>query len=92
MIATHEDAAIRCPIDLFSKQEAEIARLTTAINRAPTAAEKAPLARALVAAVDVLLACERYDEQDPSCRLCRNFSTLRKKTGTLIVKAARLGG
>lgn len=87
-----EQAGIQCPIDLFPKQEAEIERLTAAINRAPTAAEKAPVAQELLEAVDVLLACERYDAKDPNCRLCRNFSTLRKKTGTLIVKAARLGG
>ena len=83
-------AGIRCPIGLFPRQEAEIARLTQEINRAPTAADKAPWAQALMEAVDVLLACEQYDEQSLDCRLCRNFSELRRKTAALVVKAGRL--
>jgi Mor family transcriptional regulator len=87
---TGRQASIRCAIGLFPRQEAEIAQLTQAINRAPTAAEKAPWARELIEAVDVLLACERYDEGSVDCRLCRNFSELRRKTATLVVKAGRL--
>jgi len=83
-------AGIRCPIDLFPRQEEEISRLTREINRARTAAEKAPWARALMEAVDVLLACEQYDEGSMDCRLCRNFSELRRKTAALLVKAGRL--
>ena len=83
-------AGIRCPIGLFPRQEAEIARLTQEINRATTAADKAPWAQALMEAVDVLLACEQYDEQSLDCRLCRNFSELRRKTAALVVKAGRL--
>ena len=83
-------AGIRCSIGLFPRQEIEIARLTQAINRAPTAAEKAPWAQALIEAVDVLLVCDRYDEADLHCRLCRNFSELRHKTATLAIKAGRL--
>jgi hypothetical protein len=82
--------SIRCPIDLFPKQEAKIERLTEAINRAPTAAEKAPLAQDLIDVVDVLLACEAYDEENVNCRLCQNFSKLRRKTATLILKARGL--
>jgi hypothetical protein len=83
-------AGIRCPIGLFPRQETEIARLTQEINRAPTAADKAAWAQALMEAVDVLLACEQYDEESLDCRLCRNFSELRRKTAALVVKAGRL--
>lgn len=91
MRETGRQAGIHCPIGLFPKQEAEIARLTQEINRASTAAEKAPWAQALMEAVDVLLACEQYDEGSIDCRLCRNFSELRRKTAALVVKAGRLG-
>jgi hypothetical protein len=86
----NKQKSIRCPIDLFSEQEAKIERLTEAINHAPTATEKAPLAQDLIEAVDVLLACEQYDEENVSCRLCRNFSKLRRKTAALIIKAGSL--
>jgi len=79
-------AQIQCPIDLVPKQEAEVARLTRAINRAPTAAEKSPWAQDLIKAVDVLLACEQYDQESQDCHLCRNFSQLRRKTAALVVK------
>ena len=83
-------AGIRCPTGLFPRQEEEIARLTRAINQARTAAEKAPWAQQLIEAVDVLLACEQYDEGSMHCRLCRNFSELRHKTAALVIKAGRL--
>jgi hypothetical protein len=90
MSSRDRPAGIHCPIGLFSRQEAEIARLTQEINRASTAAEKAPWAQALIEAVDVLLACEQYDEKSLDCRLCHNFSELRRKTAALVVKAGRL--
>jgi hypothetical protein len=83
-------ASIHCPIGLYPRQEEEINRLTQAINQAQTAAEKAPWAQALIEAVDVLLACEQYDERSMGCRLCRNFSELRRKTAALVIKAGRL--
>ena len=83
---------IQCPIHLFERQEAEIVRLTGDINRARTAAGKAPHARALIAAVDVLLACEAHDAGNLNCRLCHDFSELRRKTATLVVDAAGLAG
>lgn len=83
-------AQINCPIDRFPRQEAKIARLTEAINAARSAQAKAPAAEALLEAVNVLLACEAYDEARPDCRLCRNFSHLRAKTANLILKAGRL--
>jgi len=81
---------IQCPIDLFSRQEEEIAHLTRAINQARTTDQKAPWAQALFEAVDVLLACEQYDQACIDCRLCYNFAGLRRKTATLVVKAMRL--
>ena len=83
-------ASIRCPVGLFPRQEEEIGRLTQEINQARTAAEKAPWAQALIETVDVLLACEQYDEGSMDCRLCRNFSELRRKTAALVIKAGRL--
>lgn len=83
-------ASVHCPISLFPRQEEEIARLTQEINQARTAAEKAPWAQALIETVDVLLACEQYDEESLDCRLCRNFSELRHKTAALVVKAGHL--
>jgi hypothetical protein len=83
-------ASIHCPIGLFPRQEDEIARLTQEINQARTAAEKAPWAQALIEAADVLLACEQYDQESLDCRLCRNFSELRRKTAALVVKAGHL--
>jgi len=85
-----QQTTIYCPIALFPQQESEIVRLTQAINQARTAAEKAPWAQALIEAVDVLLACDHYDEESADCRLCRNISDLRHKTAALVAKAGRL--
>ncbi len=84
-------ASIHCPIGLFPSQEEEIARLTQAINQARTAVEKVPWAQALIEAADVLLACEQYDAGSLDCRLCRDFSELRRKAASLVVRAGRLG-
>lgn len=84
-------ASIHCPIDLFTRQEEQIIGLTQEINQAPTAARKAPWAQELTEAVDALLACESYDEGSTDCRLCRNFSELRRRTAALILKAGHLG-
>jgi hypothetical protein len=86
----NRQASIHCPIGLFSRQEEEVARLTQEINQARTAAEKAPWAQALIEAVYVLLECEQYDEGSMDCRLCPNFSELRRKTAALVIKAGRL--
>ena len=90
MRETEGQTGIDCPIGLFPEQEEEIARLTQEVNRAGTAAEKGPWAQALTEAVDVLLACQRYDEESLDCRLCRNFSALRRKTAALVIRAGRL--
>jgi Mor family transcriptional regulator len=83
-------AKIQCPIDLFLRQEEEIAHLTRAINQARTTDQKAPWAQALIEAVDVLLACRQYNQASMDCRLCHNFAELRRKMATLVVKATRL--
>jgi len=83
-------ADIHCPISLFATQEGEVIRLTQAINQAPRAAEKAVWAQALIEEVDLLLGCEQYDEENLNCRLCRQFSELRRKTAALIVRAGQL--
>jgi hypothetical protein len=91
MTRTDAQSEIRCPIDLFSAQEGKIEALTKGINAAKTAAEKAPHARALIDEVNTLLDCARYDRANQNCRLCGNFSGLRLKTASLIVKVSALG-
>ena len=86
----NSQAKIQCPIDLFSQQEEEIDRLTQTINQAQVAAQKAPHALALIEAVQVLLACQFYDQENLNCHLCRNISQLRFKTYNLVVKAGRV--
>ena len=81
---------IYCPIGLFQRQKEEIDRLTPEVNQARTAAEKAPRVQALMEAVDMLLACEQYDEGSMDCGLCRNFAELGRKTAALVIKAERL--
>lgn len=83
-------ADIHCPNGLFPKQEAEITRLIQAINHAPTAGQKSPWAQDLIRAADMLLACQSFDEKSLDCCLCRNFSQLRYKTATLVIKAGQL--
>lgn len=86
----HSAHSIVCPIDLFARIETEVEDLTAALNRAPTAAEKAPLARDLRDKVALLLECRAYDEGNVNCRLCREFSELRDKTAALVEQAAKL--
>lgn len=81
---------IECPIGLFGQVEREIEELTAALNRAPVAVEKAPLAGELRAAVATLLDCKAHDEDNANCRLCREFSSLRDKTAAVVEQAARL--
>jgi hypothetical protein len=85
-----EPTGIHCPIDLFPRQESEVSRLTEAINRARTVAEKVPWAQQLTEAVDVLLACEQYDEKSIDCRLCRSLSELRRKTASLVTQVGHV--
>ncbi len=91
MSSTGASRGIQCPIGLFEPQEAKIEALTKTINAARTAAEKMPHARRLMDEVGVLLGCPSYDRANHNCVLCRNFSELRQKTATLIVKVAEAG-
>ena len=79
---------IRCP--KFQAQESVVIRLTRQINAARTVAEKAPKAEELIEAVEETADCDEYEEESLDCRLCHNFSELRKKTAQLILKAGRL--
>jgi len=83
-------SGIHCPIGLYEKHEGEIARLTAAINRSPTAHEKAQAARDLHQAVAVLLDCSAYDEDNLNCRMCREVATLREKTAAVVEKIGAL--
>ena len=83
-------ADIRCPSGLFARQEAEVNRATGAMNRAAAATEKVAWAQALIEVVDVLLECDEYDEESLHCRLCQEFSELRRKTAALVVRAGQL--
>jgi len=90
-LKNNPQANIQCPTEgLFHQQEEEIGRLTQVINQVQTAAQKKPYAQALIDAVDVLLACQSYDQENLNCRLCRNISQLRFKTYNLVVKAGGL--
>ena len=90
--ATETTSTIRCPIHLFEPQEVKIEALTQSINAARTASEKMPFVHDLIDEVNVLLACESYDQANLNCGLCRGFSELRMETATLIMKAGALGG
>ena len=81
---------IHCRGGLFPRQEARVAQLTAAINRAASPREKAVDAEALVEEADVLLQCEEYDEGSVDCRLCRGFSQLRRGAAALVVQAGAL--
>ena len=48
------------------------------------------LAGRLRDAVAMLLDCAAYDEATPDCRLCRQVSSLRDRTATLVQRAAGL--
>jgi len=91
MTPRRSSSRIECPIDLFKSCEREIERLTAAINHASAPEEKSRLARGLLENAATLLDCNAYDQNKLDCRLCRNLSTLRHKTATVIAKAAALG-
>lgn len=86
-----QEPGIDCPIDLFPKQERRVAAATAAINEAGRPADKAQHARELLEAVQVLLDCEAYDASNRNCRLCREFSQLRRKTAKLVTAAGGQG-
>lgn len=88
---TSASPRIGCPINLFESCEAEIGRLTAAVNRAASREEKGRLARELLESVSTLLDCSAHEQNNFNCRLCRDISTLRHKTASVIDKATALG-
>ncbi len=82
--------ALECPINLFPRQESEIAGLTQSLNQERGAAGKAAYAQALVDAVKVLVDCQSFDQENNNCSLCQSISQLRLKTYNLVVKAGRI--
>jgi hypothetical protein len=77
---------LMCPIGRFENAEPEIRDITAQLNHARAVAEKAKFARALDAVVAPLLECHAYNGDNTNCRLCREFSQLRRQTASLIVK------
>lgn len=90
MIPRTEGVGIQCRIGLYEKNEAEIARLTAAVNRSQTAPERIHAAQDLRASVAPLLACGAYEPADQNCGLCRQIMSLRDKTAALVEKASAL--
>ena len=80
---------IDCPIDLFPKQESKIQDLTRRINEVKRIQQKAELAHALLAEVEVLLRCSAFDEGNIHCVNCQTLSEVRSKTATLILKTEK---
>lgn len=91
MTPRSSSSRIECPIGLFEGCEREIERLTAAINHASAPEEKGRLARELLVNLSTLLNCNAYDQNNFNCRLCRDLSTLRHKTATVINRATALG-
>ena len=80
-------AAIRCPVNLFSRHDARIVALSAEINQAATLPEKVAAAESLMEDVNVLLHCADYDEQTVDCQLCRGFTQLRCGAAGLVMQA-----
>ena len=81
-----------CPISLFERIEPLIGDIASRMNQASAPHEKAESAREMMATVQRLLDCESFDGGNVNCRLCHEFSTLRQKTATLVIKMAAAAG
>ncbi|MFI5016040.1 MAG: hypothetical protein ACHQAY_27205 [Hyphomicrobiales bacterium] len=90
MTSRGTSSGIHCPIGLYERHEGEIARLTEAINRSPTAHEKARAAHDLRQSISLLLDCDAYDEGNLNCRMCREIAVLREKTAAVVEKMGPL--
>jgi len=66
-----------------------IEQLTREINAASDINLKASKAREMIKAVETLLSCEDYDEDDLNCVQCRMVATLRNKTSQIILHVSR---
>jgi hypothetical protein len=83
-----ENRTINCTT--FQKQEPAIKEITDKINMAQKVMEKARFAEGLQKEVEVLLSCPDYDDKSLDCKNCHFIANLRKKTGSLIIKAKKL--
>lgn len=67
----------------------DVGRLTEELTREINATNdinlKASKAQEMMTAVDTLLSCEDYDEDDLNCARCRMIATLRKKASQIIL-------
>jgi len=77
-------AGIDCPIGLYEHHDGEIRRLSRAINRSSTVSEMARAAHDLREHASVLLNCHAYDGKDPNCRMCRDISSWREKSASVV--------
>ena len=80
---------INCPI--FLKREWSIKELTRDINEAKAVSDKAERAAHLKNEVEMLLSCEKYNENKEDCKNCRIISTVRKETAELLINMKGLG-
>jgi len=83
-----EGAKINCPT--FQKQELVIKDITDKINTIEGVTGKAVFAEALLKEVNVLLACQDYNDKSIDCENCRFIANLRKRTADIIIKAKKL--
>jgi len=84
------NSGIKCPV--FLKREWAIKELTRDINEAKQVSDKAERAEQLKKEVEMLLSCEKYNEEKEDCKNCKTISTLRKQTADLLIKAKGLEG
>lgn len=87
MRPVRREPRIACRIGLFERQEEAVAELTPAVNTTRNPAARAEHARQLLAALEPLLSCGAYSDDDVNCRLCRQFSQLRRQMALLVLKA-----
>lgn len=79
---------IKCAV--FQTENKKIEKLTKAINTARDVEIKARFAEKLQELVNVLLFCEKFDDESPDCKICHLISNLRRRTANLIIKAKEL--
>lgn len=73
----------------YLDMEELIEKLTREINETSDINLKASKAREMMSAVDALLSCEDYDEDDLTCVNCHIVATLRKKASQIILHVSR---
>lgn len=76
-------AEIDCP--MFLRWEGVINKLIREINAAKGIAAKAERAAHLENEVELLLSCERFDENNEDCKNCRSISALRRQVAEILL-------